>query len=85
MKESTQTKNKTGAKILRFDGGEKRLDRSIQKRLDAGDYLASLRLINRRNEFFTPTVDSLALQADVYEFMEANSQALRTWYRFLNI
>ena len=61
------------------------MDRSIQKRLDAGDYLDSLRLINRRNEFFTPTVDSLALQADVYEFMEANSQALRTWYRFLNI
>ncbi len=70
---------------VRFDGSSDRLDRSIQKRMENADYLGALRLTNRRNEFFPATVDSYAAQADIYEYLEASSQALKTWYQFLCI
>lgn len=86
MENTQKRKNKkSDMRILKFDAGEERLDESIQKRLDEGDCFTALRLANRRNEFFEPTPDSYAVQADIYEMAEANTQALKTWYRFLNI
>lgn len=87
MKDTKKSKKITGqgAAPLKFDGGEDRLDRSIQKRMDEGDYFTALRLMNRRNDFFPATVDSCAVQADLYELTEVNTQALKTWYRFLNL
>lgn len=74
-----------GDKILKFDRSEARLADSIQKRLDAGDGEGALRLGYRWLEFYGPCVDAYAMLADAYEMMEANSQAVKMWYRFLDI
>lgn len=72
-------------KALYFDDSEDRLDKSIRKRMEEGDYLSALRLAGRRDEFFPATPDSYAMQADLYELAEAHAQALKMWYRFLNV
>ncbi len=78
-KETTRRK-----KVLHFDDGEERLDKSIRKRMEEGDYLSALRLCNRRNEFFPAGAEAYAVQADAYEQAEVPSQALKMWYRVLN-
>ena len=85
MKNTRKPKKTTRPdKVLYFDDGEERLDRSIRKRTEEGDAIGALRLTNRRNEFFDPTPDSYAAQADLYETLGVYSRALRTWYLFLN-
>ncbi len=78
-------KKSAQSSFVPFDGSEERLDRIIRKKMSDGDYLSALQLVNRRNAFFAPTEDSYALQADLYEILEVNSQALKTWYKFLNV
>lgn len=72
-------------KILKFDRSEKRLADSMQKRLDAGDGEGALTLGYRWVEFFAPCVDAYAMLADAYEMLEANAQAVKIWYRFLDM
>ncbi len=85
MKNTGKSKKTTHPpKVLYFDDGEERLDKSIRKRTEEGRPLEALRLTNRRNEFFDPTPDSYAAQADLYETLEVYTQAVKTWYRFLN-
>lgn len=72
-------------KILKFDRSEKRLADSMQKRLDAGDAEEALRLGYRWVDFYGPCVDSYAMLADAYEMLEVNAQAIKIWYRFLDM
>ncbi|MBP5242446.1 MAG: hypothetical protein J6Z36_02005, partial [Clostridia bacterium] len=86
MERETNNQKKISPKVKKFDGDrESRLMDSARKRLDEGDYITALRLLNRRNENFADDADSCASLADAYELMEAGGQAIKAWYRFLDV
>lgn len=72
-------------KILKFDKSERRLADSMQKRLDEGDAEGAIAMGYRWVEFYGPCVDAYAMLADGYEMLEANAQAIKVWYRFLDM
>ncbi len=67
---------------LRFDN--EFLLESAEKRMDAGDYLGALSVLNKREEMNEPLADAYALYADVYEALELWSLAADAWFRFLD-
>ncbi len=64
-------------------GDEFLLD-SAEKRLQNGDYLGALTMLNRRDSMYGPSADAQALYADVYEGLELWSLAADAWFRFLD-
>lgn len=81
------TKKKTSArrkKILKFRRNEEILLTAADKRIEEGDYFTALRFLNSYGEEYAPCVDLFEMQADVYEMLEVNNQALKAWYAFLD-
>lgn len=58
---------------------------SAEKRLDEGDYLGALTMLNRCEELFPPSPDALALYAEIYEELEIWTLSADAWFRFLDI
>ncbi len=57
---------------------------SADKRLQEGDYLGALTMLNKRAKMYEPSADASALYADVYEAMEQYHLAADAWFRFLD-
>ena len=55
-----------------------------EKRLQNGDYLGALTMLNKRARMYAPSADAAALYADVYEGMELYPLAADAWFRFLD-
>lgn len=57
---------------------------SVESRLQEGNYLGALKLLNKRNRMYPPSADAQALAADIYEGLELWPQAADAWFRFLD-
>lgn len=58
---------------------------SAEKRIDDGDYLGALTMLNRCEELFPPSADALAFYAEIYEVLEIWTLSADAWFRFLDI
>lgn len=57
---------------------------SVENRLQEGNYLGALTLLNKRNKMYAPSADAQALAADIYEALELWPLAADAWFRFLD-
>ncbi len=58
---------------------------SAEKRVDSGDYLGALKMLNKRAGLYPPSADAWALYADIYEELELWQLAADAWFRFLDV
>ena len=70
--------------VKRLDFSDEFLLDSAEKRLQSGDYLGALTVLNKRSAMYDPSADASALYADVYEAMELWPLAADAWFRFLD-
>lgn len=70
--------------IKRLEFSDEFLLDSAEKRLQSGDYLGALTVLNKRSAMYEPSADASALYADVYEAMELWPLAADAWFRFLD-
>ena len=71
-------------KTQRLDLSDEFLLESADKRLQEGNYLGALTMLNKRNQMYAPSADAQALAADIYEAMELWPQAADAWFRLLD-
>ncbi len=57
---------------------------SAQKRLENGDYLGALKILNKREFMNEPIADAYELYADIYEALELWPLSADAWFRFLD-
>ncbi len=76
------TKKDDKIRQLNFDD-EFLLD-AAERRLQNGDYLGALTMLNKRNGMYEPSADAAAIAADVYEAMELWQRAADSWFVFLD-
>ncbi len=76
------TKKDDKIRQLNFDD-EFLLD-AAERRLQNGDHLGALTMLNKRNGMYEPSADAAALAADVYEAMELWQLAANSWFAFLD-
>ena len=57
---------------------------AVERRLQNGDFLGALTMLNKRNELYEPSADAAALAADIYECMELWSLAASSLFSFLD-
>ncbi len=67
---------------LKFD--DDFLLESAQKRMDGGDYLGALTVLNKRERMNVPLADAYELYADIFEALELWPRAADAWFRFLD-
>ena len=72
-------------KILKFRRNQDALLASAERRLENGEALGALRILNTLNVDYAPTADSCAALADACEMLEVNTRALKAWYAFLDV
>ncbi len=71
-------------KVTKWDVGEDFLIESAEKRIERGDYLGALTMLNKRGSEYPPSADAFALYADIYEALELWQAAADAWFRFLD-
>lgn len=74
-----------GGKVEKLNFSEEFLLDSAERRLNAGDYMGALTVLNKRDRMYDPSADAYALEADVYEAMEQYALAADCWFRFLDV
>ena len=70
--------------IRRLDFSEEFLLDSAEKRYEAGDYMGTLTMLNKRAGMYRPCADASALYADVYEAFSLWIPCADAWFRFLD-
>ncbi len=70
--------------IQKLDFSDESLLLSAERRLNAGDFLGALTMLNKRNARYEPTADACVLAADIYEAMRLFPMAADAWFRFLD-
>ena len=71
--------------VQKFELSEEALLDGAERRLQDGDHLGALAMLNKRSERFPPGADAQALYADIYEAMQLWQPAADAWFRFLDI
>lgn len=56
----------------------------VEKRVEEGNYLQALRLLNKRNGMYQPNCDSALFAAEIYEALGMTQEAIGAWYHFLD-
>ena len=70
--------------IRRLDFSDEFLLDSAEKRYEAGDYMGTLTMLNKRAGMYRPCADASALYADVYEEFSLWIPCADAWFRFLD-
>ncbi len=70
--------------VQKLDFSDSFMLESVESRLQEGNYLGALKLLNKRNRMYPPSADAQALAADIYEGLELWPQAADAWFRFLD-
>ena len=70
--------------IRRLDFSDEFLLDSAEKRYEAGDYMGTLTMLNKRAGMYRPCADASALYADVYEAFSLWIPCADAWFRFLD-
>lgn len=70
--------------IQKLDLSDEALLDAADRRLQAGDCLGALTMLNKRNARYQPTCDSALMAADIYEEMGLYGMAAAAWYHFLD-
>ena len=70
--------------VRKLDLSDEFLLESVENRLQDGNYLGALKLLNKRNGMYAPSADAQALAADIYEGLELWNLAADAWFRFLD-
>ena len=70
--------------IRRLDFSDEFLLDSAEKRYEAGDYMGTLTMLNKRAGMYRPCADASALYADVYEAFSLRIPCADAWFRFLD-
>lgn len=70
--------------IRRLDFSDEFLLDSAEKRYEAGDYMGTLTMLNKRAGMYRPCADASALYADVYEAFSLWIPCVDAWFRFLD-
>ena len=70
--------------IRRLDFSDEFLLDSAEKRYEAGDYMGTLTMLNKRAGMYRPCADASALYADVYEAFSLWLPCADAWFRFLD-
>ena len=70
--------------VQKLDFSDSFMLESMESRLQEGNYLGALKLLNKRNRMYPPSADAQALAADIYEGLELWPQAADAWFRFLD-
>lgn len=70
--------------VQKLDLSDEFLLESADKRLQEGNYLGALTMLNKRNQMYAPSADAEALAADIYEAMGLYPLAADAWFRFLD-
>lgn len=73
------------AEIATFTISEEALLDGAEMRIDSGDLLGALSMLNRREALYPPSADAYALYADIYELLELYPLAADAWFRFLDV
>lgn len=75
---------KTDDKIQKLNFDDEFLLDSVERRLQSGEYMSALTLLNKRNEMYDASADAFALGADIYEALELWQLAANCWFTFLD-
>ncbi len=70
--------------VQKLDLSDEFLLESVENRVQEGNYLGALTLLNKRNKMYEPSADAQALAADIYEGLEIWEMAADAWFRFLD-
>lgn len=70
--------------VRKLDLSDEFLLESVENRLQDGNYIGALKLLNKRNGMYAPSADAQALAADIYEGLELWNLAADAWFRFLD-
>ena len=70
--------------VQKLDMSDEFLLECVENRLQEGNFLGALTLLNKRNKMYAPSADAQAFAADIYEGMGLWQLAADAWFRFLD-